>query len=119
IVPLRLEEVTGALEIAERHELLRAITEPTRCDYRFTHDLVHRAVYTALSEPRRRLIHLKTARALQEIGSADEAIVADIAHHAALGGEAGMAAAACVAAGHRCLRLFANTGAEALARKGL
>ena len=118
IVPLRLEEVTGALEIAERHELLRTIAEPARCGYRFTHDLVHRAVYTALSEPRRRLMHLKTARALQEIGF-DEAIVADIAHHAALGGEAGMAAAACVAAGHRCLRLFANTGAEALARKGL
>ena len=118
IVPLRLEEVTGALEIAERHELLRTIAEPARCGYRFTHDLVHRAVYTALSEPRRRLMHLKTARALQDIGF-DEAIVADIAHHAALGGEAGMAAAACVAAGHRCLRLFANTGAEALARKGL
>ena len=118
IVPLRLEEVTGALEIAERHELLRTIAEPARCGYRFAHDLVHRAVYTALSEPRRRLMHLKTARALQDIGF-DEAIVADIAHHAALGGEAGMAAAACVAAGHRCLRLFANTGAEALARKGL
>ena len=118
IVPLRLEEVTGALEIAERHELLRAVAEPARCGYRFAHDLVHRAVYTALSEPRRRLMHLKTARALQDIGF-HEAIVADIAHHAALGGEAGMAAAACVAAGHRCLRLFANTGAEALARKGL
>ena len=30
-----------------------------------------------------------------------------------------MAAAACVAAGRRCLRLLANAGAEALARKGL
>jgi len=119
IVPLSPEQLSDALEVAERHELLReTIAEPARYAYRFAHDLVHRAVYTALSEPRRRLMHLKAARALQESGF-DEVIAADIAHHAALGGEAGMAAAACVAAGRRCLRLFANAAAEALARKGL
>ena len=118
IVPLPPEELTGALEIVERHELLHETTaDPTRCAYRFAHELVHRAIYTDLSEPRRRLMHLKTARALQEIGL-DEANAAGIAHHAALGGDAGMAAAACATAGRRCLRLFANAGAETLARKG-
>ena len=119
IVPLSPDELSSALEVAERHELLcETPAEPARYAYRFAHDLVRRAVYTALSEPRRQLMHLKAARALQDTGS-DETIAADIAHHAALGGDAGMAAAACVAAGRRCLRLFANEGAEALARKGL
>ena len=120
IVPLPPEQLTGALELIERHELLRLTNaDPARCAYRFAHDLVHRAVYTALSEPRRRLMHLKAARALQELGASDETIAAVVAHHAALGGDAGMASAACVAAGRRCLRLFANAGAETLARRGL
>jgi DNA-binding SARP family transcriptional activator len=120
IVPFAGEDLTAALETLERHELLRALTtDPSRYAYGFAHELVHRAVYTNLSEPRRRLMHLKAAHALQELGSTDESVAAEVAHHAALGGEPGMAAAACVAAGRRSLRLFANAGAEAIARKGL
>ena len=60
IVPLSPEELSGAIEVAQRHELLcETFAEPARYAYRFAHDLVHRAVYTGLSEPRRRLMHLK------------------------------------------------------------
>jgi len=119
IAPLALDELTSALEIIERHELLRTVPANGReCEFRFTHDLVHRAIYTGLSEPRRRLMHLKAARALKAMESNDEDFAADVAHHAGLAGEAGMAAAACLAAARRCLRLFANADAESLARKG-
>jgi len=119
VAPFSNEDLIVAIELLDRHELLRAIdSDPSRYAYRFAHHLVHRAVYTSLSEPRRRLMHLKAARKLQEIGSADESVAAEIAHHAALGGEPDMAAAACVAAGRRSLRLFSNSAAETIARKG-
>jgi DNA-binding SARP family transcriptional activator len=120
LLPLALDEAMERLEILERHALLRANEDlGGEAAYLFAHDLIHRAVYTGISEPRRRLMHLKIARTLHEIGDADEALAADIAHHAALGGDAGMAAAACVTAGRRSLRLFANAEAEAMARRGI
>ena len=73
VAPFSNEDLIVAIELLDRHELLRAVdADPSRYAYRFTHQLVHRAVYTNLSEPRRRLMHLKTARKLQEIGSTDE-----------------------------------------------
>jgi predicted ATPase len=120
LTPLNLDEVMERLELLERHALLRAADDAGKSDfYRFSHDLIHRAVYTGISEPRRRLMHLKIARSLQELHASDESLAADIAHHAALGGDPGMAAAACVRAGRRNLRLFANAEAEAMARNGL
>jgi DNA-binding SARP family transcriptional activator len=125
VAPLGLEELTQALEVLERHELLvAAANRDASCFYRFAHDLVHRAIYTTLSEPRRRLMHLKAARALKGMSAGDEGLTSEglapeVAHHASLAGDGGMAAAACVAAGRRCLRLFANAEAESLARKGL
>lgn len=118
LLGLDLDELTARLEVLERHALLRAVESESRsiC-YAFAHDLIHRAIYTGISEPRRRLMHLKIARVLQETG--DESLAADICHHAAHAGEAGMAAAACVRAGRHCLRLFANAEAEALARRGV
>jgi hypothetical protein len=119
IVPMALDELTTALEIIERHELLRAAgADDPGCSYRFAHDLVYRAIYTGLSEPRRRLMHLKAARTLKAMESSEEEFAADVAHHAGLAGEAGMAAAACVSAARRSLRMFAHADAEALARKG-
>jgi hypothetical protein len=44
---------------------------------------------------------------------------ADLAHHAALSGDQGLAARAMVSAGRLCLRFFANDDAQSLARKGL
>ena len=117
---LPLERLLQALALLERHALLHAplsATEPQGA-YAFAHDVVRRAVHSRLSEPRRRLMHAKIVRLLQARGG-DDSLAADLAHHAALAGEPGVAARACVAAGRRCLRLFAQTEAFGFARRGL
>lgn len=121
LTALEADELTSALETLERHALLREVRDgrAPRGAYAFAHDVVRHVVYAELSEPRRRLMHWRVAQALHEREDADEAIAADIAHHAALAGEASMAARACVSAGQRCLRLFANAEAHGLAQKGM
>src|SRR5690606_16215269 len=95
--------------------------------YVFAHDVVRRVVYADLAVPRRRWMHERLARGLEselERGLAagapiDEAAIANLAHHAAAAGQAALAARACIAAGRRCLRVFANGQAEAFARRGM
>ena len=108
----------GALDGLERHGIVR----PTGSTYDFSHDLLRQAAYRRLSEPRRRLVHLQIARVLQRTRSGDETdatISGEIAHHAALGGDAELATAAYVAAGERSLRLYAFGEAALLAKRGL
>jgi DNA-binding SARP family transcriptional activator/tetratricopeptide (TPR) repeat protein len=121
LTTLDLDGLVSALEVLERHALIRAEQSSieTEDGYIFTHEVVRRAVYAEISEPRRRLMHLRIAQALVALEGADESVVAEIAHHAAIAGEAAVAARACVSAGRRCLRLFANTEAESLARRGM
>ena len=109
-----------ALEVLERHALLRAVPAPppAAARYGFAHDVVRQVVYADLSEPRRRLMHQHIVRVLQAGGEPDEATAADLAHHAALAGDAETAARACLRAAQRCLRLFASAEADALARRG-
>lgn len=113
--------LTAALETLERHALL--VVNDTTGDamgaYRFAHDIVHRVVYGELSAPRRRLMHQRIAASLQASGDADESLATEVARHASLGGDAAMATRACVAAGRRCLRLFAPAEAYNLARRGM
>ena len=120
---LRMEpaELLDALEILERHGLIVADDGPRGGgdSYAFAHDLVRRAIYGDLSEPRRRLIHRRIAEALMNGAGNDESVAAEIVDHAALAGEMVIAARACVTAGRRCLRLFANTEAFAMARRGM
>ncbi len=114
-----LDDFMAALEQFERHSLLRPVEGGEQAGhYCFSHDLVHRAVFTAISGPRRRLMHLKVAEVLSAAAAGDN-LALDIAFHAAAGGAAGMAASACAAAGRRSLRLFANADAMALVRQGL
>jgi predicted ATPase len=124
-----VENLTGTLETLERHALIRPSTHgggrhwgserASLGAYAFAHELVHRAVYAELSEPRRRLMHRRVAGTLQRLDDPDAAIAADITYHAALAGDNEAAARACVAAGQRCLRVFANAEAHAMARRGL
>lgn len=107
--------VVEALEVLERHALLRPGSAPAR--FAFRHDLIHRAVYSGLSEPRRRLLHLKIARLMRSQEPLDEAVALELAQHAALAGDDRLAAEACISAGRRCLRLLAGTEAELLARR--
>jgi tetratricopeptide (TPR) repeat protein len=99
--------------------VLRATTADGRAGYDFAHDIVRHTAYRQLSDPRRRLIHLRIARALHEqVQRGDIAAAGDVAHHAALAGDDELAARACIAAGERCLRLFAYAQATDLARRG-
>lgn len=115
------DELVSALEVLERNDLVReaATSNAEVGTYAFAHDLVRRAVYGALSAPRRRLMHWRVAEALMNQNGNDDERAVEVAHHAALAGEGAVAARACVTAGQRCLRLFANAEAAALARRGL
>jgi len=120
LLSVDLDELIDRLQVLERHALLRALESERQAGwYRFGHDLIHRAIYTGISEPRRRLMHMKIARTLYESEAEDETVAAEIAHHAGLGGDASLAALACVKAGRRCLRVFANEQAAAIARRGM
>lgn len=117
---LTAEQRLAGLEQLERHALLRLDLRP---DYVFSHEVVRGVVYSDLSQPRRTLMHQRAAEVLARLdeqrGAFDEAVVADIARHAAAGEDHALAARAFVAAGRRCLKLFASENAAAMARKGL
>jgi len=109
-------EVLAIVEHLERHGILRAASGG-HCD--FTHDLLRQAAYRRVSQPRRRLVHLQIAHGLQATNGGDDALASEIAHHAALGGDSLLAARSSVAAGQRCLRVFAHAQAAELATRGL
>ena len=111
-------ELVGAMEELERRGVIRA-SASSSASYDFTHDLIRRAAYRQLSEPRRRIVHLQLARTLSALPDPEAAMAGDIAHHAALGGDDGLAAQASVTAGERSLRLFAYAEAYALAERGM
>jgi DNA-binding SARP family transcriptional activator len=112
-------DLVASLETMERRGFIRAVPSPAGgAAYGFTHSLVQRAIYNGLSEPRQRVLHNKIAQALLDKDGPNELTAGMIAYHAALGGDPALAARACVAAGRRCLRLFANAAATALVRRG-
>ncbi|MEW6273055.1 MAG: AAA family ATPase [Thermodesulfobacteriota bacterium] len=121
LASLDLDALVLALDRLERHALIGALADPSEPlgAYAFTHEVVQSVVYADMSEPRRRLMHLRIAQALEPRAAIDESVTADVAHHAALAGDAALAARACVSAGRRSLRLFANATAESLVRRGM
>src|SRR5205823_3717315 len=50
---------------------------------------------------------------------ADDQLAGDVAHHAALGGDVALAVRASIAAGDRCLRVFALAEAAEIAQRAL
>lgn len=107
--------VSRALEEAER----QAILVSGERGLRFAHELIVRAIYADISPVRRQIMHRKVASWLAQDESFELARASDLAHHASLSGDAGLAARAMVSAGKLCLRFFANEDAQSLARKGL
>ena len=108
-------DVEAALERAERHAILQA----TERGSSFAHALIARAVYNDISPLRRQVMHRRIAELLQKDRAQELTRAADLAHHAGLSGDPGLAARAMVSAGRLCLRFFANDDALSLARKGL
>ncbi len=109
-------EMFAALEKLERAAIIRASGDRS---YDFTHDLVRDAAYQVISGPRRALVHRHIGRALGATHDPDGALAGEIVRHASLAGDYEIAAEAAVAAGERCLRLFAYNDALAVARLGL
>jgi predicted ATPase len=105
-----------ALGELERRGLVRPAGDDA---YDFTHDLVRHAAYRSVSQPRRKLLHRHIARTLEGASKHDTALAADLAYHAALADDHDAAARACVVAGERALRLFANVEACSFAERGL
>ena len=108
--------VAGLLEALRKLERHGVLSTPGGVGYDFAHDVTREAAYALLSEPRRRLVHIQIAHALW---AQDGSSAADVLHHAALAGEQELAARACVAAGQRCLQVFAYADARELSRRGL
>jgi DNA-binding SARP family transcriptional activator len=118
LVSLEFDPLMNALTELERRALLESTGQPAEM-YAFHHALVHQVVYSQISEPRRKLMHLRIARLLDGRDDPDGTIALELAHHASVGGDAAMAVHACVTAGARCLRVFANAEAYTHARRGL
>jgi predicted ATPase len=125
MVSLGVHDLTSAIEILDRHGLLRKNAPVANSPaFGFTHNVVRRSVYDDLSEPRRRLMHSRIAHVFeQEACSASNGcsttICAEIAHHAALAGDTATAARASAEAGRCCLRIYANGEAVSFARSGM
>jgi len=121
LTSIDIDRLVSALEHLERHALLRAVPDVAAAGtaYAFAQEIVRQVVYAELSEPRRKLMHLRIANALQSRMVRDETAAADLAYHAALGGDTAAAARACVLAARRYLRLFASTEANATAHRGM
>lgn len=122
LVGLDDEALVEALESLERHGWL-GLQADAAGHARFTHQIVQRALYDQLSEPRKRLMHAKVAQLLAaKAHSAPSATLEDtalLAHHAVLGGDRTLAVRACQSAAQRCIRVYAHADAVNLARRGL
>jgi len=110
------------LQLIERIDRLerRGLLKPSgdgRFD--FAHDLIRQTTYRGLSQPRRRLIHRRIARALDDAAQRDQSLAGELAYHAGAAGDHALAVRAAIAAGEHCLRLFANTAAIDAADRGL
>lgn len=71
------DELLRCLELLERHAFLRPAAGSTG-EYVFLHELVERAIYLGISEPRRKLMHRRIAALLSASGR-EEAIANDVA----------------------------------------
>lgn len=119
LVPFDGERTADALELLERHNILGLRHHATGKTYRFNHDAIRKVVYAGVSEPRRRLMHGQFARNLGALPTAAQNHSMSIAHHAAMAGDSSLAVRACIDAGRRCLRVFANRTAMTFVNRGL
>ena len=120
VVGFPIGDFLRALEELERHCIIRSTNvSETAKGYDFVHDLLRQAAYRAISEPQRRLMHLTLAQNLAKLPDAQGSLAGDVAHHAALGDDTGLAASFGLIAAERSLRLCAPREASELADRGL
>ncbi|WP_448604999.1 ATP-binding protein [Thermoleptolyngbya sp.] len=115
-----LSKLLTGIEQLEQESLIRvSVSHGQEMRYDFAHDIVRQVAYRQLSEPRRRLLHLQISQKLHQQAGHDSSLAAEIAHHAALGGDRALAAAACLTAANYSLKLFAYAEAAELALRGI
>ena len=73
-------ELLAALDEAVRSGMLEELPSPGLA-YRFTHELVRRALYDRLSGVRRAELHLRVGEALEALAGRSGRALADLAHH--------------------------------------
>jgi DNA-binding SARP family transcriptional activator/class 3 adenylate cyclase len=77
--------IAGAAEEAVESGMIEAAAQ-SAVAYRFTHELVRRALYDRLSSVRRAELHVKVGEALESLHGANLApVLADLAHHFTVG----------------------------------
>lgn len=86
--------------------------------YTFSHQLVHQASVSSMSDLRRRLMHQRVVDRLETQLSSSEGAALELMRHAALAGQPDVAVRACIRAASRCVELFATKEAESLLRRG-
>ncbi len=77
---LEAGELRAALDEAVRSGMIEELPSTTLA-YRFTHELVRRALYDRLSGLRRAELHLRVGEALEQGGVSSARALADLAHH--------------------------------------
>lgn len=112
-------ELSPALQGLERRGFLALAQRTPASEYDFVHDVIRQGAYLLSSEVRRCAVHRRMARVLGDAAASDPDLARDVAHHAALGGDAGLAARWSLAAAERCQSVFANAEAIAIAERGL
>jgi DNA-binding CsgD family transcriptional regulator/tetratricopeptide (TPR) repeat protein len=73
-------EFLAAIEQAVGSGMIEEIPSQ-RLAWRFTHEIVRRALYDRLSQLRRAELHLRVGEALESAGAASDRALADLAHH--------------------------------------
>jgi DNA-binding SARP family transcriptional activator/predicted ATPase len=120
VLDLPLPQLLKAIEQLEQHSIIRpGRTIEGEIIYDFAHDIVRQVAYQQFSEPRRRLIHIHIAQALNKVASPTTQLINDVAHHADLGSDHELAASASLMAAERCLRIFAYAEASELTQRGI
>lgn len=116
----------SAMEQLEQQQIVRPVhissgpveTVSEQGNYDFVHDLVRQVAYSALSFPRRKIIHGQLAKTLKAQMSEDD-LASQVAYHAGLASDHTLAAQASDAAALRSLRLFAYDAVIQLVGQGL
>jgi len=111
---LSAEQVAQALEELEQAHLIRPEAQLAHeCGYAFIHDTVREALLLELGIARRRLIHLRVARALEaRLGQQVDRQAAILAGHFEQGGEPTLAYQYWIRAGENARRLFSRSEAR-------
>ena len=110
------EALIGALESAERAQLIGAVRRGAKMTFAFAHALIPSTLRESVSSLRRQRLHRRVAAAIEALRPDGYEL---LAHHYEYAGDAERAWTYTVKAGDRALTLYSNRDAERLFRAAL